>query len=166
MSFWIPVWNIQYLTNKTIEVRFIILASTTWYEPFQNKFNQFWHGDQATVVETSNRSFEERRYTLGRNSNFLPEMLTDEEIKLRILDETFQGKKKEIIKQIQDLKSHYMHLKEVYHYERKQLVTSPNNSIGIPPVKTGTFLLPAPVRNSGRFNRKQPSVKAHTGTMK
>jgi hypothetical protein len=85
-------------------------------------------------------------------------MLTDEEIKLRILEEEFQEKKKEIVKKIQDLKALYIHLKKGYNYEKSRL-TSSHNSIGYPPIKSGTYLFPAPIR-------KRPSVKVHAGTMK
>ena len=86
-------------------------------------------------------------------------MLTDKEIELRILDQAFKEKKKYIIKQILHLKSHYSHLKEVYKFNRLQLVKSTDNSIGYPPEKSGTYLLPAPVKNSGRIQKRQPSVK-------
>lgn len=85
-------------------------------------------------------------------------MLTDEEIKLRILEEEFHEKKKEIVKKIQNLKTLYITLKKLYNHEKKQL-TSSNNSIGYPPILSGTFLFPAPIR-------KRPSVKVHEDTMK
>ena len=84
-------------------------------------------------------------------------MLTDEEIKLRILEEEFHEKKKEIVKKIQDLKALYINLKKVYNDEKKQL-TSSHNSIGYPPMLSGTYLFPAPIK-------KRPSVKVHAGTM-
>lgn len=85
-------------------------------------------------------------------------MSTPEEIKLRILEEEFQKKKKKIVKKIQDLKAYYILLKRVYSYEKKQL-TSSQNTIEYPAIKEGTYLFPAPVR-------KEPSVKVHANTMK
>ena len=87
-----------------------------------------------------------------------PEMLTTEELQLRILEEKFQRKKKEIVRKIQNLKTLYIQLKKVYNCEKKQ-ITSAQSSIGYPPILSGTFLFPAPIR-------KRPSVKVHTSTMK
>ena len=115
------------------------------------------HSVQATVVKASTRSFGKyaANITLGRNSK-IHQMSTNEELQLRILEEEFKKKKKEIVRKIQNLKTLYIQLKKVYNYEKKQ-ITSAQNSIGYPPILSGTFLFPAPIR-------KRPSVKVHTST--
>ena len=81
-------------------------------------------------------------------------MSTTEELQLRILEEEFQRKKKEIVRKIQNLKTLYIQLKKVYNYKKKH-ITSAQNSIGYPPILSGTFLFPAPIR-------RRPSVKVRS----